>query len=82
VSLASEVLREKLEEKCAAAGIQTRRWYLPLLQDQPMLKSVAKPRPTPNADSLAKTLIGLPFFVDMDEQQLAKVVQVVLSVTT
>jgi len=82
VSLASEVLREKLEEKCAAGGIQTRRWYLPLLQDQPMLKSVSKLRPTPNADSLAKTLIGLPFFVDMDEQQLAKVVQVVLSVTT
>jgi dTDP-4-amino-4,6-dideoxygalactose transaminase len=79
IRMNSQSLRDQLEAYCAAKGIQTRRWYLPLLQDQPMLKSVLKPWPTTHADDLAKTLIGLPFFVDMDDQQLEKVVHVVFS---
>jgi len=81
IRMASQALRDQLENHCATEAIQTRRWYLPLLQDQPMLKSVSVPFPTTHADALAKTLIGLPFFVDMDDQQFHKVVSVVMNLT-
>jgi dTDP-4-amino-4,6-dideoxygalactose transaminase len=77
----SQSLRDQLEIHCARVNIQTRRWYLPLLQDQPMLKSVKTPWSTPQAEDLAKTLIGLPFFVDMSEQEFEKVVRVVQRLT-
>ncbi len=81
IRMESQSLRDQLEIHCARENIQTRRWYLPLLQDQPMLKSVKTRWPTPLAEDLAKTLIGLPFFVDMSEQEFEMVVRVVQRLT-
>lgn len=71
--------RERMEAVCAANSIQTRRWYQPLVQHQPMLGSLASLGSTPNADELSQSLMGLPFFIDMTQEQVVKVCEVLKS---
>ena len=78
IQLAEPNLRSSLESACALQGIQTRQWYLPLLQEQPMIHSSAELIPTPNAQWLSQTLLGLPFFLGMTDQEFHRVVTVVL----
>jgi dTDP-4-amino-4,6-dideoxygalactose transaminase len=78
IQLATPELRDRLELNCAQAGIQTRRWYLPLLQFQPLLATVEAPTPTIQAQYLAETLLGLPFFLNMTNAQFEGVVKMVL----
>ena len=79
VRLVSRELRDELEAACSQSSIQTRRWYLPLLPQQPMLKSTLVPWPIPHALSIADTLLGLPFFVDMTDEQFAHIAKLVLN---
>jgi len=79
IQLASPALRDQLERLCEREGIQTRRWYLPLLQHQSMLKWSQVPSPTVNAEYLADTLLGLPFFPDMTDAQCLRVARTVLA---
>jgi dTDP-4-amino-4,6-dideoxygalactose transaminase len=81
VQVADPGLRERLEAACARGGILTRRWYLPLLQEQPMILSLEQLLPTPNAEWLSQTLLGLPFFLGMTDQEFHRVVAVVLDET-
>jgi dTDP-4-amino-4,6-dideoxygalactose transaminase len=81
IQLAKPSLRSSLEAACALQGIQTRQWYLPLLQDQPMIQPLEKLFGTPNAQWLSQTLLGLPFFIGMTDQEFDRVVQVVLNET-
>jgi dTDP-4-amino-4,6-dideoxygalactose transaminase len=74
----SRAMRDDLELVLARENIQTRRWYLPLLQHQLQLKSIEVLQPTPNALLLAETLLGLPFFVDMTDAEFEKVCRVIL----
>ena len=64
-------LADELEQECARQGVMTRRWYQPLLHLHPLAEGCARHLPTPTADRLASELIGLPFFPDMTEAQIA-----------
>ena len=68
--------RDRLEAAFEKSGIQTRRWYQPLLQHQPLFSGVIQPNETPNADLLSQTLIGLPFFIDLTHKQVEQVCKV------
>ena len=81
IQLAEPNVRSSLEAACALQGIQTRQWYLPLLQDQPMIQPLEKLFGTPHAQRLSQTLLGLPFFIGMTDQEFDRVVQVVLNET-
>ena len=74
--------RSLLEDACADAGIQTRRWYQPLLHEHPSLEGVETLHPLRHAEDLAQTLIGLPFFPDLTSSQLAKIKEVVKNTVT
>ncbi|MGU3629441.1 DegT/DnrJ/EryC1/StrS family aminotransferase [Comamonas sp. C24C] len=69
--LPDESARMALEHACQAQRIMTRRWYQPLLQDMPALRPHCEILPTPQSEGLSRTLLGLPFFLDMtgDQQQ-------------
>ncbi|MDR0225020.1 MAG: DegT/DnrJ/EryC1/StrS family aminotransferase [Burkholderiaceae bacterium] len=57
--------RLALEQACQAARITTRRWYQPLLQEMGVLRQRCMWLQTPNAQALAQTLLGLPFFLGL-----------------
>lgn len=80
VRLPDEDLRAQLEEACQHARIITRRWYQPLLQHMPALQQRCHVLPVPNALALSQTLLGLPFFLGMAQEQRARVEDAVASV--
>lgn len=55
--------RIQMEQCCKTRRITTRRWYQPLLHDMPAMRGYCKLLPTPHAEQLASTLLGLPFFL-------------------
>ena len=65
--------RNKIEIACSKMRIQTRRWYLPLLQNQSMLKNLERPLETKNANALEATLLGIPFFVGMKTNDIDRI---------
>jgi dTDP-4-amino-4,6-dideoxygalactose transaminase len=79
---ASDELRREVEVRCALEQIGTRRWYQPLIQNQHMLGGVESPRPTPEADFLERTLLGLPFSLGMQDQDVERVAMVIESITS
>jgi dTDP-4-amino-4,6-dideoxygalactose transaminase len=79
IRLCNAKIRSNLEAAFEHQGIQTRRWYQPLLQNQPILKGVMRLGLTPTSDELADTLIGLPFFIDMTQDQVKQIRDIVLS---
>jgi dTDP-4-amino-4,6-dideoxygalactose transaminase len=76
IQLNDSEFRDHLEVAFEKSGIQTRRWYQPLLQNQPLFKGVIQTNETPNADLLAKTLIGLPFFIGLTHKQVEQICKV------
>jgi dTDP-4-amino-4,6-dideoxygalactose transaminase len=79
VRLASGALRDRLESRCTADGVQTRRWYQPLIHQHPALGPVDLLDSLAVAQSLAVTLLGLPFFPDLGDDQMDRVVDLVLN---
>lgn len=71
--LPSAAARTALEQACQQARIMTRRWYQPLLQHMDVLQQRCLSLETPNAQELAQTLLGLPFFLDMTPQQCSRI---------
>ena len=69
----SEAHREAVERDCWNQNIETRRWYLPLLQTHSALDEINVPVETPNADQLAKRLFGIPFFPTMQDKEIDRV---------
>ena len=65
--------RSALEAACAQARIMTRRWYQPLLSQMQALPGETVRLPTPCAQDLAQTLLGLPFFPGMMQEQSERV---------
>jgi len=55
-------------------GIETRQWYCPTLDQHPAFSAYVA-GPLPVAHDLAERLLGLPFFVDIDELQMHRVCQ-------
>lgn len=72
--------REQLEQICLQERITLRRWYQPLLQHMPALRERCQVLPTPVAQELAETLLGLPFFLGMTAVQRERVADAVARV--
>lgn len=67
--------RAALEAACQRARIMTRRWYQPLLGDMGVLRSRCQALPTPNAQVLGESLLGLPFFLGMEQEERRRIAQ-------
>ncbi len=78
--LANSATRERVENACQAQGIQTRRWYQPLIHQQSGLVDVQAPFEIPNAKDIASRMLGLPFFIHMNESEMQRVSQVLFNV--
>jgi dTDP-4-amino-4,6-dideoxygalactose transaminase len=61
-----------LQPELLARGIETRQWYCPTLDRHPAFAAYAA-GPLPVAHELAERLLGLPFFVDIEEAQMQRV---------
>lgn len=56
-----------------AGGIETRLWYLPLLNDHPAFAGATVDGGLPVARALATSMIGLPFHLQLDAKAMATV---------
>ena len=77
--LPNESARAALEQTCQQARIMTRRWYQPLLSQMGVLAQHCVSLEAPNAQALARTLLGLPFFLGITPQQRQRVMAVLAS---
>lgn len=68
-SMPDSYYRDKLEGLCYESSVLTRRWYQPLIQKMQVLEGICVKLPCPNAEILSERLIGLPFFIDMSNEQ-------------
>lgn len=62
----------EIREALVADGIETRQWYCPTLDRHPAFKDYA-PDALPVAQDLSRRLLGLPFFVDLDQMQIRRI---------
>ena len=65
---------DTLIEKLAAVGIQTRRWYYPLLHEYACFKGIARNKNIPNAERISNDIIGLPFYPSITSEEIDYVV--------
>ncbi len=65
---------------CAAAGIETRRWWEAGCHVQPAFADCGA-APLPMTARLAQATLGLPFFVDMTEAEIERVCRVLTAAT-
>ncbi len=72
VLLPSGQCARDIQPELLARGIETRQWYCPTLDRHPAFAAYAA-GPLPIAHELAERLLGLPFFVDIDETQMQRV---------
>lgn len=70
----------ELQPALLARGIETRQWYCPTLDRHPAFASFAVGS-LPVAHELAERLIGLPFFVDIEEEQMQRVARAMAELT-
>jgi dTDP-4-amino-4,6-dideoxygalactose transaminase len=61
-----------LSARLAHAGIASLRWYGAGCHTEPAFKAFPR-HPSPVTDALGSSCLGLPFFLDMDEQSLDRV---------
>jgi len=73
--------REKAEHVCEQQGIQTRRWYQPLIHEHPAVSGVLAPFHMPYAKELSHRLLGIPFHLDMNRLDMARVAAAVQTAT-
>lgn len=52
------------------AGVQTRRWYYPLLNKYACFKNIAKTEKVPVAELISNELIGLPFYPSLLSKEI------------
>jgi dTDP-4-amino-4,6-dideoxygalactose transaminase len=74
--LRSRSIRDTLEVACANAGVATRRWYCPTVDQHPAFRHL-DPLATPTAYQIADRLLGVPFFPTMDERAQSMVARLV-----
>jgi dTDP-4-amino-4,6-dideoxygalactose transaminase len=67
---------------CEEQGIQTRRWYQPLIHEHPAVSGVLVPFQIPQALELAQRLLGIPFHLDMHKHDIERVAAALQKATT
>ncbi|WP_312587319.1 DegT/DnrJ/EryC1/StrS family aminotransferase [Comamonas terrigena] len=77
--LPSEECRQRLEKICSQQNISFRRWYQPLLADMPVLNGRCHVLDIPVARALSRELLGLPFFLGMQDAQKDRLFQAISS---
>lgn len=75
VRLRSANHREFVERKLWQQGIETRRWYSPLVCSHHALSGVEVHSNLKNAQQVSDRLLGLPFYVDLSEDDVDQVVK-------
>jgi len=80
--LPDELARERLEQTCERNRIRTRRWYQPLLHHMKAMRGHCDFLKTPNAEYLARHLLGLPFFREMTASHRDRIESAVMKVFT
>lgn len=60
-------------ERLAEQGIQSRRWYSPSLHTHPALRDIEVSGPLDVAVDIGERILGLPFFIGMTDEQIARV---------
>jgi dTDP-4-amino-4,6-dideoxygalactose transaminase len=70
----------ELQPELLSRGIETRQWYCPTLDRHPAFAGSAA-GPLPVSHELAERLLGLPFFIDIDETQMQRVGQAMAELT-
>ncbi|CAM3563687.1 DegT/DnrJ/EryC1/StrS family aminotransferase [Paracidovorax anthurii] len=73
--------RDCVEAECWSRSIATRRWYQPLMHHMASLAPRCLVLPTPEAERLARTVIGLPFFVGLDQLQQVRLEEMLIAAT-
>lgn len=61
---------EKAAASLNACGIQTRRWYYPLIQDHWAFKHLNKASDLSVARKISDSILGIPFHLHMDKQDV------------
>ena len=77
VKASSPEMRVRIEEKCAKNRIETRRWYTPLVQNLKNIRCCEMPIVTTFANELEQTLIGLPFSLNLAEDEVDRVIEAI-----
>jgi len=78
LELGSSPEANALESHMNSAGIQTRRWWSKPLSKMPLFSATGN-RPTPVTTKLSETHVGLPFFLEISEVQLADIARLLQS---
>lgn len=79
IKTASSSHRDTIEASCQSANVETRRWYLPLLQNFAIDQDIKLPATTPVADDIEQCLVGLPFSLDMEHADVMRVIEAIRS---
>lgn len=67
--------------KFSESGIETRRWYCPPLYQHPALQGSLKSATTTVADDIGQRIIGLPFFLAMNEAHISRITNALSRIT-
>jgi dTDP-4-amino-4,6-dideoxygalactose transaminase len=59
-------------QRLAADGVETRRWYCPLIPDHPGLAQTVRAGTLPTAQGLAGRILGLPFHPGVSQPDIAR----------
>ncbi len=73
IRVRSAALRAAIEADCAGAAIETRRWYLPLINQHKGFAGIETCGALPVAAALAADLIGLPFHGRLEAADLDRI---------
>lgn len=70
-------MREAIEVACNAGNIETRRWYLPLIQQHDGFAELPSTGRIAFASTLANELVGLPFHNHLGEDDLDRIINAI-----
>lgn len=65
---------DKIAEQLNQAGVETRRWYYPLIQNHQAFKNLQQIDELKTAEKISQSIIGLPFYLglkDIDIQSIS-----------
>lgn len=73
---------EKLMISLLDKGVETRRWYCPLINEHPSFQDAEMVTELPIARAISRQVLGLPFYMGITEAEIAYVCQVLSQAVT